>query len=85
MTVQELRDRAHREAEELGPEPADMVEHSVWVEERRGAIELLAALTDWDAALLQRAAIVIADEWESALVSRLLFDAAEVCQVRGHR
>jgi hypothetical protein len=44
MDVVELRERAKAEAAELGPVPANPREHELWVEERRGAIVLLAAL-----------------------------------------
>jgi hypothetical protein len=56
VDVEELRARAKAEVAELGPVPAKRREHELWVEERHGAIVLLAALADWDAALLKRAA-----------------------------
>jgi hypothetical protein len=44
VTPQELRERASREADEIGPEPASRREREVWTEERRGAVVLLASL-----------------------------------------
>jgi len=79
LTASELRSRAEQEANELGPEPSDANEHALWLEERRGAIELLAGLGDWDSALLRRAALQVASEWVDASASRLLLDAATVC------
>lgn len=55
MTPAELKARAIQEADELGPEPSRRHERDLWVEERRGAIVLLAALADYDATLLRRA------------------------------
>jgi hypothetical protein len=48
--------RANQELADLGPEPADAHEHALWVEERRGAVILLAELADNDAQLLRDAA-----------------------------
>ena len=52
----ELRERAKQEADELGPVPANPREHEIWIEERRGAIVLLAGLADWNRQLLPSAA-----------------------------
>lgn len=78
MTPAELRTRAQREVEELGPEPEDPLDLAMWVEERRGAAALLAALAGWDGALLHRSAFEIADEWSDQVVVRLLLDAAAI-------
>jgi hypothetical protein len=56
MDVTELRERAKAEAADVGPVPANPREHELWVEERRGAIVLLAALADHDRDLLRSAA-----------------------------
>lgn len=79
MTPAELRTRAQQEAEELGPEPVDPSDHDLWLEGRRGTVELLAGLGDWDGALLRRAALQVANEWTDARTSGLLLDAATVC------
>src|SRR5262249_53676408 len=52
MDVIELRERAKQEAEELGPVPANPREREIWVEERRGAIVLLAGLANLESAAL---------------------------------
>ena len=62
MDAIELRERAKQEAAELGPVPANPREHEIWVEERRGAIVLLAGLADWNRQLLRSAAT---GEWVS--------------------
>jgi hypothetical protein len=51
----ELRARARREADELGPEPPGP-ELGLWREERWGAVVLLAGLADDDAELLRQPA-----------------------------
>jgi hypothetical protein len=79
LTASELRSRAEQEADELGPEPIDPSEHALWLEERRGAVDLLAGLGDWDRALLRRAALEVASEWSDSRVRELLLDAATVC------
>jgi len=66
------------EAEEVGPEPLDTAKRAIWHEERLGAVELMAALAQWDRALLQRAALEVADEWSNAEVRQLLIDASNV-------
>jgi hypothetical protein len=72
----DLRTRARREAEELGPEPLERHDRALWREERRGAVVLLAALGDYDAALLRRAALDVADELSDQTARKLLLDAA---------
>lgn len=81
MEPQALRVRARQEVDELGPEPRGLAERAVWDEERRGAIELLAALANWDQAALRRAALEVAAEWTDRLTSRLLIDASNVSPV----
>jgi hypothetical protein len=78
MTPSELRNRAEQELDELGPEPAAVMDQAIWLEERRGAVELLAGLGGWDAALLRRAALAVAGEWKPPQLSQLLLDAAAV-------
>jgi hypothetical protein len=73
VDVAELRDRAKSELIELGPEPANPREREPWNEERRGAVVLLAALADYDADLLRRAAT---SEWVSPDAGNLLLAAA---------
>ena len=75
MDAAELRGRAQLE-EELGPEPLDPHERTLWQEERRGALVLLAGLADYDAALLRRAALGVADELSDRTAQGLLLDAA---------
>jgi hypothetical protein len=54
----------------------DRREQSQWQEERRGAVVLLAALADYDAARLRRAALDVADELGDPGARSLLLDAA---------
>lgn len=75
MDVAELRERAKAEAEELGPVPTNAREHELWVEERRGAVVLLAALADYNRELLRSAAT---GEWVSITARNLLLDAASI-------
>jgi hypothetical protein len=56
VDVTDLRVRANRELADLGPEPDDPHDHALWVEERRGAVILLAELADNDSQLLRDAA-----------------------------
>ena len=77
MHVTELRERAKAEAVELGPVPANAREHELWVEERRGAVVLLAALTAYDWQLLRSAAN---GEWVSITARDLLLAAASQCR-----
>ena len=79
MNAADLRERAEQEADELGPEPIEFAERLLWLEERRGAVELLAGLGDWDSAMLRRAALQIASEWADAPTTQLLLDAAAAC------
>jgi hypothetical protein len=65
------------ELDELGPEPANPRERELWNEERRGAVVLLAALADYDADLLRRAAT---DDWVSPAARNLLLAAATECR-----
>ena len=71
----ELRERA-KEADELGPVPVNPREHEMWVEERRGAIVLLAGLADWNRQLLRSAAT---GERVSITVRDLLLAAMNEC------
>jgi hypothetical protein len=69
---------------ELGPEPSDRQERSLWREERRGALVLLAALADYDPALLRRAMLDGADDRLEPGARELLLDAARSeCSDRG--
>lgn len=80
MTTSELRDRARRELDELGPEPLyDPRERALWAEERRGAVVLLASLADWHTHLCRKAALELGELTDAAVV-RLLLDAADECQ-----
>jgi hypothetical protein len=81
MKPQDLRARARQEIDELGPEPIDPGEHTAWAEERRGAMELLAALAEWNHAVLRRAALEVANEWSDRPASQLLLDASNVSSV----
>jgi len=49
----------------------------IWLEERRGALVLLAGLADWNGARLRQAAIGSTDSNDEAVRS-LLLDAAQV-------
>ena len=77
MNAIELREQAKQEAAELGPVPANPREHELWVEERRGAIVLLAGLADWNRQLLRSAAT---GEWVSITARDLLLAAMNECQ-----
>lgn len=84
MDLADLRARAAEEANELGPEPLDAREHGAWTEERRGAVELLAALAGWDQALLRRATLEIAYEWADRSATQLLIDTADTTERATH-
>jgi hypothetical protein len=47
--------------------------------ERNGAVVLLAGLADWNAALLNHAALGVASKWTNREASALLLDAAQEC------
>ncbi|MFO1537492.1 MAG: hypothetical protein ACKOVH_06660 [Actinomycetota bacterium] len=81
MTPEELRNRARIEVDELDPEPVDPHDRDLWVEERRAAAVLLAALADWSRSTCRHAALDGGDLAEPAVVSRLLA-AAEECTAR---
>jgi hypothetical protein len=57
--------------------PTNPREHELWVEERRGAIVLLASLADFNRELLRAAAN---GEWVSITVRDLLLAAVEECR-----
>jgi len=76
MDVIELRERAKQEAAELGPVPANPRDHEIWIEERRGAIVLLAGLADWNLQLLPSAAT---GEWMPIAARDLLLAAMNEC------
>ena len=76
VDVAELRTRAKAEAADLGPVPANAREHELWVEERRGAVVLLAALADHDRQLLRSAAN---GEWVSITARDLMLAAVAEC------
>jgi hypothetical protein len=80
VDASELRARARREADELGPEPPG-AEAELWREERRGAVVLLAGLADDDVELLRQAANEMADEWADREAARLLLDAATLAEI----
>jgi len=73
-----LRNRARIEVDELGPEPVDPHDRDLWVEERRGAAVLLAALADWSRSTCRRAALDRGELTEPAVVG-LLLAAAQEC------
>lgn len=56
--------------------PLDRQERALWQEERNGAVILLAALADHDAAILRRAALEVATELSDRPATALLLDAA---------
>jgi hypothetical protein len=78
MHPAELRDRARKEIEELGSEPIDRATRTPWREERRGAPVLLAALADYDSALLRRATLEEANTKLDAEARALLLDSARM-------
>jgi hypothetical protein len=78
VNAAELRERANEEAADLGPVPAPS-ERSRWMIERHGAIELLAAYADWDAALLRQASLGIANAHADGSARDLLIEAAARC------
>jgi hypothetical protein len=73
----ELFAAALREIDELGPTPADEGAW-VWHEERRGSVELLAALAGWNGKLLRRAAIHTTLDERHQPAADLLEEAAQV-------
>jgi hypothetical protein len=84
MKPMELGARAREEADELGPEPADMAERDHWREERWGAVVLICGLADDDANLLRDAAREgVAEVWPGVMASALLLDAAALAAVDG--
>jgi hypothetical protein len=78
MSPQELRDRAARKVTDLGPTPPTPRNAVRWRERRDSALLTLAALADWDAALLRQAAQFCHKDSE-ALVRGLLFEACGYC------
>ncbi len=79
LAGRDLFERALSEVDELGPEPApDDEEHWLWVEERRGAVELLTALSGWDSASLRRGILHLAHDERHRMAAELLRDAASV-------
>ena len=74
----ELLSRAIQEVAELGPEPDEEPERWYWREERRGALELLAALTNHDHVLLRRASLHISSDHNCRAAAQLLRDAARI-------
>jgi hypothetical protein len=83
MIASQLRASAETEANDLGPEPPSRKDRSVWLEELRGAIELLAALADWDGTLLRRAALGVASESTGQHGRELLIEAAKIADQIG--
>jgi hypothetical protein len=79
MTPTELRTRAVREIDNLGPEPVDPNNRAMWRADWHGAVVLLAALAGEDMALLRRAALEPADEWSDRAVRSLLLAATNEC------
>ena len=75
----ERHDLGRHHCHTLGPIPGDPRELEMWAMEHRGAVVLLAGLADWDAALLKRAALGVANEWTNRRASELLMDAAQEC------
>ena len=75
MDVEKLRASQAR-TEELGPVPANQRAHEIWIEERRGAIVLLAGLADWNRQLLPSAAT---REWVTIAARDLLLAAMNEC------
>ena len=59
MNARELADRARLEAGILGDPPANRANRNLWMVRRRGAIEMLAALADYDTDLIRRALMQI--------------------------
>src|SRR5262249_39577793 len=76
VDVDELRERARRENAELGPLPITARDREVWIEERRGAVALMAALADYSRERLRLAAT---SEWLEPGARQLLLDAGEQC------
>jgi hypothetical protein len=79
MTPTELRNRAVREIDNLGPEPVDPSNRAMWRADWHGAVVLLAALAGEDMALLRRAALEPADEWSNRAVRSMLLAATDEC------
>jgi hypothetical protein len=79
VNAAELRGRANDEAADLGPLPLLLSERPGWIVERDGAIELLAAYADWDAAPLRQASLGVADAQADGSARDLLIEAAARC------
>ena len=73
MDEEELCDRAYEEAAELGPEPADPLEHALWAKKRRDAVIRLAWHAGWTRSLCR----VAAYEARNAFAQSLLLEASE--------
>jgi hypothetical protein len=79
LVGRDLFDRALSEVDELGPEPEPNNEDRwLWVEEWRGAAELLTGLAGWDSTVLRRAALHRSQDERHLRAAELLGDAAEV-------
>ena len=77
MNRNDLRIRASREAADLGPEPRDASERSLWDAKRQRAAMLLSEIADRNSDLLRRAAT---GEWVEIAARDLLLDAAQECR-----
>jgi hypothetical protein len=79
MDLGELHTRAAREVDALGPEPHRRADFEVWAAQRHGAAVLLAAVAEWDARLLRRAAFDAVGELTNRDAAELLLDASNAC------
>ena len=77
MNRHDLRIRANQALADLGPEPVDPDQHDIWVEERRGAVMLLAYAAKRKPEVLRDAAI---GAWVYPAARDLLLDAVHDCQ-----
>ena len=75
-----LRRRAVVEAATLGERPRDPAQRALWLDRRRSSVELIAALADWDRAVIRGAVIDVPGPEDNLVALALLRDAADRCR-----
>jgi hypothetical protein len=76
-----LRQHAKGEATGLGPSPQEPRARARWMLAREGAIEFLAALSEWSEPALRRAAFALPRASAAGDATDLLTEAAARCLV----
>jgi len=76
LTMTELRARAARELEQLGPTNGEV---SSWYARRRDSVQRLVESAESDRWLLRRAALEPDYDWRKQKIVWLLLDAAHEC------